>query len=144
MECVCSKCGSDNIQRLEVIYEHGTQDINTSSKTVGVGLGGGGLGVGGGKTKTSGQSQSVMAQKAAPPAKKKMVFFIVMVIVGLIMASSFKENYMVGLAGLVFLALGGFLSYKTFIYNKNEFPLLYQTWLNAWMCNKCGNIFVIE
>lgn len=144
MECVCSKCGSDNIQRLEVIYEHGTQDISTSSKTVGVGVGGGGLGVGGGKTKTSGQSQSVMAQKSAPPTKKKIGLFIFMILVGLTMTGALKENHMVGLVGLAILALGGFLSYKTFIYNKNEFPSLYQTWLNAWMCNKCGNVFVIE
>lgn len=38
MPCTCTKFGSDNIQRLEVLYEHGTQNINTSSDTVGAGI----------------------------------------------------------------------------------------------------------
>ncbi len=145
MEIVCTKCGSDNVQRLEVIFDHGTSDVNTSSKTVGVGIGGGGLGIGGAKTKTSGTSQSVMAQKAAPPLKKKMVFWVVMVLVGIMMTTGFQSGSMgMGFGGVALLALGGYMIYTVVLYNKNEYTALYQTWLNAWMCNKCGEVFVIE
>ena len=145
MEIVCTKCGSDNVQRLEVIFDHGTSDVNTSSKTVWVGIGGGGLGIGGAKTKTSGTSQSVMAQKAAPPLKKKMVFWVVMVLVGIMMTTGFQSGSMgMGFGGVALLALGGYMIYTVVLYNKNEYTALYQTWLNAWMCNKCGEVFVIE
>lgn len=138
MECVCTQCGSDNIQRLEVIYEHGTQDVNTRSKTMGVGVGSG-LGLGGAKTETSGTSQSKMAQKSAPPTKKKMMIGVIMIFLGIALTVLRLFIFGVPLA-----ALGGFLIYKAVLYNKNQFPALYETWLHAWMCNKCGTIFVLE
>jgi len=66
----CPKCESENTQRLEVAFHSGTQNISTTSNSAGVGIGSGGrVGFGGGVTKTSGQSQSILAQQASPPAK---------------------------------------------------------------------------
>lgn len=63
----CEKCGSENTQRLQVIYDGGTQDLRATSHTAEVGSISGALGFGGAVTKTAGTSRSVLAQKASPP-----------------------------------------------------------------------------
>lgn len=80
----CPKCSSDNTQRLEVIYESGTQQIRIVSNTVGGGgaYGGGPFG-GGAVTSTSGTQQTASAQKASPPGKKSYAGPILLSIVSL-------------------------------------------------------------
>lgn len=138
----CTKCESDNVQSLSVIYESGTQQINTKSFTSGGGLGlsGGGLGagIGGGRTKTSGTQQSQLAAKAAPPKKKSFSATIIIILIGII-AIYFELPTIILLLAIM---IGGFLGYRAFKYNKEEYPSKYQTWVNSWHCNKCGTIFL--
>jgi len=133
---ICPNCGSDNTQRLEVIYDSGTSNINTTGVTSGVGLARG-LGGGAAVTKTSGVSRTTMAVKAAPPIKKKWIFLaliaFVVLLVGISSGSIGGILFGVGLAGGA-----GYLCYKMSIYNNHVWPGLYQTWLRSWMCNKCG------
>lgn len=137
----CTKCESDNVQSLAVIYESGTQQINTTSRTSGGGLGfgGGGLGVGvgGGRTKTSGTQQSHLASKAAPPAKKTFTTAGIIIFIGIVTATMNLPIIILLLA----IGIGGFLGYRAFKYNKEEFPPKYEVWLQSWHCNKCGTIF---
>lgn len=101
----CTQCNSDNVQRLAVIYEGGTQKINTRSRTVGSGVGFGsgglGLGLGSASTTTTGQSQSVLAKKAAPPQKKSYILPVALIIAGLL---GFGVELLPGL--IVFVAVG--------------------------------------
>lgn len=132
----CNKCGSDHTQRLEVIFEGGTQTINTASKTAGAGLGGA-FGIGGAVTKTSGTSQSALAQKATPPAKQNTL-------IGLCGLGGFffiGGSFVGTLVGLATLAGGAYLGYRAYQYNANTWPGLYQRWHESWMCQKCGNIY---
>lgn len=141
----CPQCSSDNVQRLEVVYEQGTQNINTTSHSVGGGGGIGGGGFGGGlgsaTTRTSGTAQTSAAKKAAPPAKKGTVSVLIgLLIVGAVIGAMF--DHFIGLS--IFLGLGfwGFTIFKkNSAYNNNVHPGLYQQWLKSWMCNKCGNIY---
>ena len=136
----CPKCGSDNCQRLEVVYEGGTQQINTTSRTSGVGITGGpSLGGAMAHTSTTGTSQSTLARKAAPPQKKKIGLFVVMIVIGFIFMG--LNSIIAKLIGLAVIGYGGYLIYKTSKYNKNEFPVNYNYWLNQWLCHKCGSIF---
>ena len=85
----CPKCVSEDCQRLEVVFEGGTQNINTTSRTSGAGItGGASMGGALAHTKTTGTSQSTLAQKASPPQKQKLGVFIVMIIVGFFMLST--------------------------------------------------------
>jgi hypothetical protein len=137
----CKTCNSDNVQKLSVVYEQGTQNIKTKGRTMGsgVGVGRGGLGAefGTATTTTTGKSQSIAAQKAAPPEKKKIAIPILLIAGGIIIMAAMNV-----LVGLVALAIGGFLFWKYFQYNKNTFPPLYDTWQQSWLCNKCGAIYM--
>lgn len=130
----CPKCESEHIQRLEVIYESGTHDINTES--VGMVGGGGFDGVtgallGGAVTtnKTTGTQQSILAKKVAPPPQKKLSGFLIWVaILGVI-------AYFIPTI-IVFMVWK-----KNQKWNKTEWPILYNHWLQSWYCNKCGNVW---
>jgi len=135
----CDKCGSDNTQRLEVVFQNGTSNINTASHSAGVGLGGGALGIGGVTTKTTGTSQTMMGEKATPPSKKSYKWAMISIVFGWIFLN------LDGPGGVVFggaLIIGGaYFIYNAFTYNKKEWPTLYKNWQECWLCHKCGNIY---
>jgi hypothetical protein len=133
----CNKCGSDNTQRLEVIFDGGTQNINTKSKTAGAGFGGA-FGIGGAVTKTNGTSQSVLALKASPPAKKSLKWPVIGLIVSLLFFANGASSIVVGLA---IMASSGYFGYKAIQFNTGEWPGLYKHWVDCWMCHKCGLIY---
>ena len=130
----CPKCGSEDCQRLEVVFEGGTQNINTTSRTSGASMGGALA-----HTKTTGTSQSTLAQKASPPQKQKLGVFIVMIIVGFFMLSAVSIVWKI--LGVLLMIGAGYLIFKVVTYNKNEYPKKYQYWLNEWLCHKCGTIY---
>jgi len=134
----CPKCNSDNTQRLEVVYHGGTQDINTTGATVGGAHGGGIFGLGGAVTKTTGQSQSILAQKAAPPSKKPYKWGSIFLLVGTVLLSGPTG---ILLTGIGFIALGGYMVYSAYQFNSKEWPTLHQCWLDSWLCNKCGTTY---
>jgi hypothetical protein len=133
----CNKCGSDNTQRLEVIFDGGTQNINTSSKTAGAGIGGA-FGIGGAVTSTNGTSQSVLAQKVAPPTKKPLKGAIIGFIIGSLFLGGGGGSIILGLA---IMAAAGYIGYKATQFNSGEWPALYKHWEDCWMCNKCGLVY---
>lgn len=140
----CNKCNSDNTQRLEVVYENGTQNINTKSGSTGIGFGRGGVSLGFGKTKTKGTALSTSAIKASPPAKKKIKWFLLMIFIGLMLISDKHAGTQALVGGGIVLALGGFFLYKNVMFNIKVLPQLHKIWLDSWMCNKCGSIFHVE
>lgn len=133
----CPKCNSDNTQRLEVIFEGGTQDTSGSSTTVG-GAHGGAFGVGGAVTSTTSQTQSRLAKKAAPPPKQTYSGAFFTALFGGLLALG---SGMVFITGCAFIALGVRIGYKGFKYNADDWPKVYQHWSESWFCNKCGNIY---
>jgi hypothetical protein len=124
------------------VYEQGTQHIKTRGRTYGsgVGFGRGSLmgGFGSATTTTTGKSQSIAAKKAAPPAKRPIILAIGILAVGLVALFGFQAV----LFGLILLAVGSFLFWKFYQYNKDTFPPLYAAWEKSWLCNKCGAVYV--
>ena len=135
----CPTCQSDNVQKLSLVYEQGTQKIRTKGRTRGggVGIGRGGLlaGAGSATTTTTGKSQSIAAEKAAPPDKKQMMLPVGIIAAGILIG--FKAV----LVGLALVAIGGFIFWKFHQYNKQVFPPLYAQWEKSWLCNRCGTIY---
>lgn len=138
----CTQCQSDNVQSLRVIYESGTQNIKTSSRTFGSGIGGGTGGFGGGfgsaNTTTSGTQQTTLAKKASPPNKKSFIPSVV--IAGLAIAFTAMFSMPIYIL-LIAVAIAGFLGYRAFKYNKEQYPPLYDVWSHSWHCHKCGTIY---
>lgn len=134
----CPGCKSDQTQRLQVIYEGGTQDIDTTSSSVGIGVAGG-AGLGSATTRTRGQSQSLLAQRVSPPQKKPFKGAVITAIagaVGLLIGGGTMT-----FIGFALIAIGIFLGYQASQYNNTEWPPLHQNWLENWYCNKCGTVF---
>jgi hypothetical protein len=130
----CDKCYSDNTQRLQVVYENGMSNINTTSNTVGVGYGRG-FGLAGARTSTQGTSQSVLSERAAPPSKKSYKWSVIAIVVGTLF--TMNEIYV----GIIFAGIGAYITFSSYKYNNEVWPSLNEHWLNCWLCNKCGNIY---
>ncbi|MGS1026799.1 hypothetical protein [Burkholderia glumae] len=127
----CSACGSDHTQRLSAICEAGT------TQTLG----------------QRGSSQTVLAQKLAPPAKAKPAMAGLWIVVGgiglflLIMAfaTSGQRGAVSPLLGLLFfipsvvMIVRGMGRAKK--YNETTWKENYEVWLKAWYCHKCGEIY---
>jgi hypothetical protein len=137
----CPSCTSDNVQKLSVLYELGTNDIRTSSVTTGLGGGfhGGGA-LGAARTSTTGTSQSKLASKASPPAKQSYKAALT-IVVGLMLMLFGTGNGTVMTIALLLIALGGYLLYKAYTYNNTSWPPKYAAWQQSWHCNKCGDIY---
>jgi len=140
----CPQCKSDNVQKLSIIYQLGTQKINTSSRSFGSGVGGGRGGFIGGfgssSTTTTGTSQSLIAKMAAPPAKKTYVATVILFLIGGIILATGSYIFI----GLLLIGGGGFMAYKDYNYNQNEWPPINKNWQNSWHCNKCGEIYALQ
>ncbi|TVT40240.1 hypothetical protein FNT36_12185 [Hymenobacter setariae] len=139
----CPSCTSDNVQKLSILYELGTNDIRTSSVTTGLGGGlsrGSGLGLGTAHTSTKGTSQSKLASKASPPAKQsyKVALAIVLGILMLLVAAG--NGFFLTIA-LLLIGGGGYLLYRAYLYNNNTWPPKYAIWQQSWHCNRCGDIY---
>ena len=133
----CTKCNSENTQRLQVVYDNGTQNINTISHSAGAGIGGA-FGVGGARTSTNGISQSTLAHKASPPAKHSMKWAIISIVIGLFCLGGSTGSVAFGICLIV---IGGYFSFTAVQFNSNNWPGLYQFWKESWLCNKCGTIY---
>ncbi|MFA9190663.1 hypothetical protein AAGV28_04700 [Flavobacterium sp. FZUC8N2.13] len=142
---ICKNCNSENTQKISLIYEKGTNNISTNSKTVGVGIGTGVV-VGSVSTNTSGKSQSLLAEKVSPPKKNSYLLAFFIITIGLIFLVNINELDTKGsIFGLIAILLVGFaikIIKVTYKYNSITFPKKYMEWTKSWHCNKCGYIYM--
>ncbi len=136
----CPQCTSENTQRLRVVFEGGTQSIQTTSATGGLGFGRG-FASGGGVTTTSGVAQSGLAATAAPPTKARYWPPIALTIVGLFL-SDLRRPYNV--VGLAVCGLGLYRLWQTRQHNGTVWPALFAQWNASWMCHRCGHMYVMS
>ena len=134
MTLSCPSCHSENTQKLSVIYEEGLSHINTKTRSTGVGFARGGMGIGFGRGKTRGTSQSSASLKASPPTKLSMTWGVVLVVLGVI----FIRGSFLWLAAI---GLGGWLIYRAYKFNHEQWPELFAKWDRAFQCLRCGTIF---
>jgi len=125
----CPRCQGPDFQALSFVYQNGLSF--TSGTTTGVGFAGAGVGVFGAKTK--GTSTTALAMQAAPPAKRKFGAQAFFLFVSLLMASTYP-------AAWIGVALFGFAIYNSVKWNKIDWVALYNTWLQQFMCLRCGTI----
>jgi hypothetical protein len=144
----CQGCGSENVQKLSIVFDSGLSDINAKEGGVGIGFGSGGLGIGFGSSKIKGSNQSRLSQKAAPPEKKRVIkhfaiwgigLFIVPPIV--VSVLGWESSIAQFLTVLSYLAAAVLHIYSDIQYNRRIFPGLFSHWDSSYLCHKCGLIF---
>jgi hypothetical protein len=139
----CTQCGSEQTQRLEVIYEQGTTTIRTQSTSVGA-AGNGNFGAGTATTTTSGIQQTKLASRAAPPQRKSKVGGVCLLLLGIWlnwMGMHLNDTGWLMLPGMAALAGGFLLLQRATAYNRDVFPPLYRQWQASWLCHRCGCIY---
>ena len=131
-EFKCPKCGSENIQKCEVIYMSGT--VSHSSTTT----------MGRYEATTEGQASTDLAQAVAPPAKQD-TSWLAGIVVAFIAFVLFDDGGII--PGLVFGAIALLLfksSADAESYNSNVYPKEYERWKHSYICHRCGNRFIIR
>ena len=131
----CPKCGATDMVKASLAHEAGTSDIK--SVTVGAGIGGGGLGVGAAKSK--GTSQSLLAQRVAPPAGEfPGLQLFVFGFIGLSFACLyFGTPWWLWLLALVLLFA---LLCPMIMRDARAHEALLREYNLKWLCQRCGEI----
>jgi hypothetical protein len=144
----CQGCGSENVQKLSMVYDGGLSDINAKEGGVGVGFGSGGLGIGFGSSKIKGSNQSRLSQKAVPPEKKRVVKYFAIWGIGLFIVPpvvvsvlGWDSSIVQLLTVLLYLGAAGLHIYSDIQYNRRIYPRLFARWNVSFLCHKCGLMF---
>ncbi len=134
----CEKCGSENIQSLEVIYLQGTQRLSARSHTGEMLNVTDSMRLTGHITHTEGSTQSLLSLSVAPPAKQSFR------LAGILLAIAvfcFTGHVVAIILGVMLLIGSLTLGYLTIQYNTTKWPTLYRRWQEGRMCYECGHIF---
>lgn len=133
MSFSCTKCQSENTQKLSIVSKSGTTNIHMSSAGAGIGHDGT-LGV----IKTKGKSQSELAKAYGPPMEKPYLApSIAVLVLGLFSCIFFGEASM-WIAALIVVVY----CISAFKYNTKEYPALFSDWDEHFLCLRCENIFI--
>ena len=135
----CSRCGSTEVQRFDVVWRGGTSSIDAN--TTGVGLAGGGVGIGAARTK--GTQRTALAQDAAPPEQRNLVPGVLFAVFGaILLLVGFSAGGFVVLTGLIVVTGGAFQAYDHHRYNTEVYPQLHERWKRSFLCMRCGQRLV--
>lgn len=133
LELQCTKCGSDNTQKLSLAVEGGT--FSGSSFSIGAGGSRNGGGMFG--ASTTGSSKSHLAEKYAAPEKLPVIgaFFLVMLFAAI--AAIF-----VGYAAIeIGVILATLLALRSFRKNQKYYPTALAEWQARYICLRCSEVF---
>lgn len=129
---VCPKCGSDNIQSCQVIYQNGTISHSYTSTN------------GDNTVNTSGVESTSLAQSVAPPAQKE-THWGKMIVIGAFAVFSVLDGIL-WLAAILGLIAAGFFqtSQEANEYNEKQWPKEYKAWQHSYLCHRCGHYFQLD
>jgi hypothetical protein len=137
----CPACGSENTQKVSLIYASGTS--STESTTLGAGLVGHRGAVGIGSTKSS--NRSALAQQYAPPLKKdvnRQGWWALFGIIPAAMIGDACNSDLVGILVWILIVVALLVSTRNAMrYNRAIYPVRYEAWSKRMLCLRCGNSF---
>ncbi len=141
----CSKCGSDNIQSYEAIYNGGKSA--QTSRTDGISVG---SDWSVGHATTSGNSITHLAKTCAPPVKEiyggcgVFIFYLILAIV--VGAALFAIQLIVASLIVIVFPLYKWAKKITGVNAERdvEFSKAYTQWKRSYYCHRCGNRFIIN
>ena len=140
----CPKCGSDNIQSYEVIYNSGRASHVSTTDGISVGSD---FSVG--HANTSGSSITHLAETCAPPVREIYHGYVTHIFYG-ILASVLGGIFFVihpiaAMIGFCFPMYKWVKRVKRVNAERNvEFSKAYKQWKRSYYCHRCGNRFIID
>lgn len=156
----CSKCGNENTVKASLVHEMGT----TNSVAVTAGVGFEGIHAGGwGAAVTTGTSNTLLAQRVAPPQAQTILAVLIGVVAVVIEVSAIIASLLVGFTDSDFTFLGynstTFTGWSIFAAGSLVFLLMlgkmgkmanraeeqrkreHVVWEQMYVCMKCGEMF---
>lgn len=128
---MCPHCHSEHIQKCSIIYQNGASNHQYVTN------------INGQDVETTGGGVTQLAQQVAPPVKKETNWGAMILCAGGAFLLLTCGVFIVGVI-LGFIAFGLYgSSEEAAKFNKEEFPRLYETWLNTYHCNRCGHTFLL-
>ena len=125
---MCPHCHSEHIQKCSIVYQNGASQITTSN---------------GEEVRVIGNGLTQLAQQVAPPAEKETHWGAMILFGGGAVLFLTSGLFIVGIIlGFIALNLYG-SSDEAAKFNKEKYPILYNQWLNTYICNRCGNKFIL-
>lgn len=151
----CPKCKSEHVQKISIIVEQGTSEINTQSSSAGIGVGFGGIAVGGAKTATSGTAQNQLAKQFSEELYAEsnvlqglfsLVSLAIGVFIGFNVGGFFHSSFMGWASGIVAFVGLGYVG-MTYLFQPSDETIKLQEKKNLWKesgfyCNRCAAKFV--
>ena len=137
-----------------MIYQEGLSNLNLKSRGINTSYGRGGYRFGTSAGKISGNQQTILSERAVPPAKRRCSSMIITdsksvnliiwtcFIFSIIFAIVDAHYYTV--AYILIAIVAAALYYNTYKYNKYVWPVLYNRWDKSFMCSQCENVFIIQ
>jgi hypothetical protein len=143
MSFSCPSCGSENTQKISLLYQSGTTNVRLGSIGVG-GTGTGHLGIGVGAT--GGCAQSDLARQYAPPKKldpstQMGCLIVIGVILTPIMYALTDSKIFAVFVLIIFIAAVALLYNHAERHNTKVFPQQFAEWDKKFLCLRCGVIF---
>ncbi|SFW62709.1 hypothetical protein [Selenomonas ruminantium] len=141
---VCPNCGSENIQKMQIVYQSGTH--SSSGETTYKDEHGNRV-----RAESSENSTTGLAAAVAPPQEKDTPYAAA-IICGLIGAYCIYDLHTgFGWGELIFGGIMLLIAWACWSsatensqWNQNEYPKLYNEWCCSFICHKCGHRFVIK
>lgn len=133
----CTKCGSDHVQNVQLVYESGTSRYRSRGRGIGVGISLDGIGVGVGGGRSHGVNRTELARRLSPPLKKRIrsnVFIFILLF--------FFETipHSAGVISVLVLLDIVWAIYKL-VWNRNTWPSVHEEWRKNFFCHRCGNVW---
>lgn len=140
----CPKCGSDNIQSYEVIYNSGRASHVSTTDGISVGSD---FNVG--HANTSGSSITHLAETCAPPVQEIYNGYFACILYGILAsvlgAIFFAIHPIAAVIGACFPIYKWGKRVKRVNAERNvEFAKARKQWKNSYYCHRCGNRFIID
>lgn len=141
---VCPNCGSENIQKMEIVFQSGTFSnfsTTTYKNNVGERV----------NAETAENSSSALADAVAPPEEEDVSWWPVWGCAFL--AAWFADELLkkFDFLKLIVVIVLGIIAYGCYLnasakekWNKEEYPKLYDEWCKSFICHKCGHRFIIK
>lgn len=153
-ELACPKCQSEDTQKISVIVEQGTTEIETETRGSAVGFGSG-AGVGFGKSSTSGVAQTTLAKKfseelTSPASIMQGIIGAILLVgsiyVGAKVGGYFHSSFAGWTSGVLLFLSAAYFTSVTILKPSaaaHELDMRKQNWMKTgYYCNRCGNPFI--
>lgn len=131
----CPKCRSENVQSFQAAYESGLYTVDAKTKPfLDISFITRNLA----RFRTSCKPHTELSKKTAPPKKRSYIWPIVIGFAAGFLFRAFATEFLARLTSSVVLFTGGSFFYRAFIYNRDQWPDLMETWQSMFICDNCG------